>query len=44
LAKALADTEDHTEPGSLVWTAQPMGARVDLDDRDALHRIMDADR
>lgn len=26
------------------WDAQPMVARVDLEERDAVHRILDADR
>lgn len=44
LAKALADTEDRPEPGPLMWNKQPMAARVDLEDSDALHRILDAGR
>jgi len=44
LAKALADTEDGPTPAPLVWVTQPMAARVDLEDRDAVQAILDADR
>lgn len=44
LATALAESEDRIEPGPLTWKTQPMAARVDLEDRDAVHRILDADR
>lgn len=44
LAKALADTATPQEPVPLVWTIQPMRARADLEDRDAVQRLLDADR
>lgn len=44
LAKALMETEDRGEPAALAWTARSMAARVNLEDRDALHQILDADR
>lgn len=44
LATALAESEDRVEPSALTWITQPMTARVDLDDRDAVYRILDADR
>jgi hypothetical protein len=44
LAKALADTEDGAAPAPLAWVAQPMAPRVDLEDRDAVQAILDADR
>jgi hypothetical protein len=39
LADALAGRAAEREP--LVWTAQPMGARVDIDDKDALRRALE---
>ncbi|MGH4013315.1 MAG: hypothetical protein ACRDSL_05160 [Pseudonocardiaceae bacterium] len=43
LAKALAQSaEPATEP--LAWTVQPMHARLDLEDRDTVQRILDEDR
>lgn len=39
LARALADTAPPPEPWS--WTARPMRARVDLEDRDAVQRLLD---
>lgn len=44
LAKALADTSDPSETASLQWSAQPMRARVDLEDREAAQRLLDEDR
>lgn len=44
LARALADTAQAQPPAPLVWSSQPMGARVDLDDRDAVAAVLDADR
>lgn len=44
LARALAETADDAEPVALAWTAQPMAARVDLEDREAVQRVLDADR
>jgi len=47
LATALATRRQrekrHEEP-ALEWTARPMGARVDLADRDALFDAMEDDR
>jgi hypothetical protein len=44
LATALAQSEQTGVATPLTWNAQPMVARVDLEDRDALHRILDTDR
>lgn len=44
LARALAETEDDSEPGALAWTARPMAARVDLEDTEAVQRVLDSDR
>lgn len=42
LAKALADEpEGGASDSPLEWAAQPMGARVDLDDGDAVARLLD---
>ncbi|NLD76010.1 MAG: antitoxin [Acidimicrobiales bacterium] len=41
LARALVD--EPQAPGELVWVSQPMRAKVDLDDRDALWAVLDAD-
>lgn len=43
LAKALADSEEAT-PVPLEWVAQSMAAWVDLEDREAVQAILDADR
>jgi hypothetical protein len=42
LAHALAATEAEYPPAPLAWTATKMRARVDLEDRDAVQRILDA--
>lgn len=42
LAHALAVTADEHPAAALEWTVRPMGARVDLEDRDAVQRILDA--
>lgn len=39
LAMALRSSPDM--PGALAWTARPMRARVDLDDPEAVRRILD---
>jgi hypothetical protein len=44
LAKALADVSAASESVPLAWTAQPMQARVDLEDRDAVQRLVDQDQ
>lgn len=42
LARALADTRDAAASAPLAWSAHSMGARVDLEDRAALQRVLDA--
>lgn len=42
LAASLAADAPAATPAPLAWTARPMGARVDLDDKDALHAALDA--
>ncbi|MGI8683338.1 MAG: antitoxin [Mycobacteriales bacterium] len=42
LARALADSDEPMNPTPLAWTSQPMQARVDLHDRDAVQRILDS--
>ncbi len=42
LAVSLAADAPTAAPAPLAWTAHPMGARVDLDDKDALHAALDA--
>jgi hypothetical protein len=42
LAHALAATEDEHPAAPLEWTVRPMQPRVDLEDRDAVQRILDA--
>lgn len=44
LAAALAVTEDNTARAPLDWTVHAMGARVDLDDRDAVQALLDEPR
>ena len=39
LARGLAD-EDAPQPEPFEWAAQPMGARVDLGDKEAVHRAL----
>ncbi|MBI4729332.1 MAG: antitoxin [Acidobacteria bacterium] len=41
LAVALAGRERPRPRKALHWTARPMGARVDLDDKEALYAILD---
>ncbi len=42
LARALAEDEREAAPRpAFAWTAEPMGARVDLDDKDTVDRILD---
>ncbi len=43
LARALAGDHTPTQPSPFAWYAQPMGARVDLDDRDDLETALEAD-
>ena len=42
LAVSLAAGEPADAPAPLAWTTRAMGARVDLDDKDALHGALDA--
>lgn len=44
LARALAETAPSEQHAPLTWASQPMGARVDLDDRDSVAAALDADR
>ncbi len=44
LAKALADVSATSEPAPLAWTVQSMQGRVDLEDRDAVQRLVDQDQ
>lgn len=44
LARALADTTPPEVTAPLAWTSRPMGARVDLDDRDSVAAALDTDR
>jgi hypothetical protein len=44
LAQALAETFDQGQVRPLTWTSQRMGARVDLEDRDAVDALLDGDR
>ena len=39
LAKALAETTPERAPQPLKWVTRPMGARVDLEDREAVDRL-----
>lgn len=42
LAEALSrETEGIRAPADLRWTSAPMGAKVDLADKEALHRLLD---
>lgn len=41
-AKALAESEPE-ESAPLVWTSSEMSARVDLEDRDSVQGLIDAD-
>lgn len=43
LARALASDQTSAQQPPFTWYAQPMGARVDLDDRDALETALEAD-
>jgi hypothetical protein len=41
LAGALADPRPDRRPEPLAWTSRRMGARVDLEDKDAVHAALD---
>jgi hypothetical protein len=42
LARALADSDPPTEVTPLAWVAKPMRPRVDLEDREAVQRMLDS--
>ncbi len=42
LAKALAEVTRQQRPQPLEWISRPMGARIDLEDRDAVERLSGA--
>lgn len=44
LARALADELAESAPAPLNWHTAPMAARVDLEDRDAVARLLDEGR
>lgn len=44
LARALSDRTPECGAGPLAWTTQAMGARVNLEDADAVSAVLDADR
>lgn len=44
LAQALADEGTPGPAEALAWSSQAMDAQVDLDDRDAVAAVLDADR
>lgn len=41
LAQALKERSSPAAKTPFKWTSQPMGARVDLDDRDAIYEAME---
>jgi len=41
-ALAARNASDHHHGPTLRWTDKPMGARVDLSDKESLYRILDA--
>jgi predicted nicotinamide N-methyase len=44
LADALNRVDASPPPPSFSWNSRNMDARVDIDDKDALHSLLDADR
>jgi hypothetical protein len=44
LARALAESQRPAPPPDFVWTATAMGARVELEDKEALRRALDEQR
>lgn len=44
LARALADEDPGATAGPLSWSSASMGARIDLEDRDAVLDLLDDDR
>ena len=43
LAEGLKQRRPEAASGELAWTSQPMRARVDLDDKEAVHALLDDD-
>ncbi len=43
LAEGLKQRRPETASRELTWTSQPMRARVDLDDKEAVHALLDDD-
>lgn len=41
LARALADDVSDESPRPLEWTSRPLGLMVDLEDKDALWKVLD---
>jgi hypothetical protein len=41
LATALAERRDRKRQPEFRWFSKPMGAKIDLEDEDALYRILD---
>ena len=41
LAQALADNNSDEPPAPLQWVSQPMRPKVDLDDKEAVSKILD---
>jgi len=44
LAEALSESRGHSSGPDFLWTTTPMEAQVDLEDAEALHRLLDAPR
>ena len=44
LAEGLKKRRPEVAAGQLTWTSQPMGARVDLKDKEAVYARLDDDR
>ena len=43
LAEGLKQRRPEAASSPLAWTSQPMGARVDLDDKEAVYTLLDDD-
>ncbi|HEY3082544.1 MAG TPA: hypothetical protein VGM69_21870 [Chloroflexota bacterium] len=43
LAEALTQRKEHRPAARLAWIARPMGARLDLSDKDSLYAALDED-
>ena len=44
LARSLTEEQAASAPAPFQWRAEPMGARVDLEDRDAVQQLLDEGR